>query len=631
MLKTLFSYISRDTNMKNFTILIAVCLLCSVANVFAINGKKHSLRNNQVQEDLRNLKGFWQQDGYGSLLVVGDSTIKEYETSSKHCLLTNEYDFPDFPLFPTTVKVNRERSQFYSRPDLTIHSYAYNLIADLPDACRYGITKKTRDPLANFEVFWAIFNENYAYFKERNVDWLGAYDENLWRVEQLGETKEDQLALFEIFSSMIMQLDRDGHAGIEYIDSDDPSTTIVRDAASYREFGERLRSEFSKAYSENELRALFESYSDYFDDFGAFKEYMLINVFFANLSRKDAEIVKSYMTQKSLQEAANGQINWGVMEGNIGYIQILSMGGFSTDSEASVEEFLASLEIEMSHIVNEFRDTDSVILDVRLNGGGLDLIGLEIAKYFYDRPRTVFRKKARSEDRDANKVNIRIKPAPISYIKPIYLLTSSVTASAAEIFTLAMKELPYVRLVGEPTNGIFSDVLVKTLPNGWTVDVSNEIYADHQGISYEYVGVVPDETALMFDKAYRGAGKDSALERVSQLVGQADGVSCEYRVNHTWPNHFLAKVRVINVSSEPIFGWSVGMQFNEDAEINLFWNANINGDASEFSAKNKPWNSQIKPGGSVTFGLIGSTLNGETPSPYLTGICNPDLSKVVVK
>ena len=54
------------------------------------------------------------------------------------------------------------------------------------------------------------------------------------------------------------------------------------------------------------------------------------------------------------------------------------------------------------------------------------------------------------------------------YVGPVYLLTSDVTLSAAEVFALYMRALPNVVHVGGTTRGAFSDMIEKPLPNGWT-------------------------------------------------------------------------------------------------------------------------------------------------------------------
>lgn len=95
--------------------------------------------------------------------------------------------------------------------------------------------------------------------------------------------------------------------------------------------------------------------------------------------------------------------------------------------------------------------------------------------------------------------------------KPIVLLTSGMTASAAEIFTLMMRELPNVTLIGEPTSGEFSDIFSGILPNSWDFGLSNERYTATDGAVYEKVGIPPQQEVLITLEDIQ-AGRDAVLE-----------------------------------------------------------------------------------------------------------------------
>ncbi len=56
-----------------------------------------------------------------------------------------------------------------------------------------------------------------------------------------------------------------------------------------------------------------------------------------------------------------------------------------------------------------------------------------------------------------------------------------------------MKDLPYVTMVGDNTNGVFSDILSHTLPNEALLGLSNEVYTDAKGKVFEAIGVGPSE------------------------------------------------------------------------------------------------------------------------------------------
>ena len=70
--------------------------------------------------------------------------------------------------------------------------------------------------------------------------------------------------------------------------------------------------------------------------------------------------------------------------------------------------------------------------------------------------------------------------------------------SAAETFTQAlMNRVPPVVRVGENTQGVFSDVLGRRLPNGWRFGLPNERFVTN-GRSYDGPGIAPDVNVPVF-------------------------------------------------------------------------------------------------------------------------------------
>ena len=93
---------------------------------------------------------------------------------------------------------------------------------------------------------------------------------------------------------------------------------------------------------------------------------------------------------------------------------------------------------------------DALIIDLRSNGGGMGETALQIAGYLFDRPAYLF------DPRPHTQVPTHTaSPVAGSKLadKPIYLLTSARTASAAEYFVYNLKMLKRVTIVGERTAG----------------------------------------------------------------------------------------------------------------------------------------------------------------------------------
>lgn len=101
--------------------------------------------------------------------------------------------------------------------------------------------------------------------------------------------------------------------------------------------------------------------------------------------------------------------------------------------------------------------------------------------------------------------------------QPVILLTGPLTASAAEIFTLAMRELPQVTVLGAPTAGALSDILDVSLPNGWTLGLSHQRYLDARGALFEATGIPPDLSRCV-DLAGLATGRDSLLAEAISMA-----------------------------------------------------------------------------------------------------------------
>ena len=96
---------------------------------------------------------------------------------------------------------------------------------------------------------------------------------------------------------------------------------------------------------------------------------------------------------------------------------------------------------------------------------------------------------------------------------PIAILTSEDTGSAAEVFTIAMRSIPEVTVIGERSEGILSVTLQKSLLNGMELTLSNAVFLDHQGQSFEAIGIPTDISTTAFDLDGFANGKDTALDQ----------------------------------------------------------------------------------------------------------------------
>jgi C-terminal processing protease CtpA/Prc len=102
---------------------------------------------------------------------------------------------------------------------------------------------------------------------------------------------------------------------------------------------------------------------------------------------------------------------------------------------------------------------------------------------------------------------------------PLVVLTGIHTVSAGEVLTLMLTgRRPAPVRIGEPTQGVFADELVRRLPNGWIFQLSSERYTDPAGRVYEGPGIAPDETVPVYPPDERDGQTDRALARARERL-----------------------------------------------------------------------------------------------------------------
>jgi len=158
-----------------------------------------------------------------------------------------------------------------------------------------------------------------------------------------------------------------------------------------------------------------------------------------------------------------------------------------------------------------------------MNGGGADPYGLAIARRLTATPYTAYVKQARSDPADATKWT-EAQPSVVqpstrpSFRGPIIELTGVQSISAAETFTQAlMNRQPKITRIGETTQGVFSDVLGRQMPNGWRFGLANERFVT-DGKSFDNVGIAPDVAVESLTPAARATGKDAAVEKALAML-----------------------------------------------------------------------------------------------------------------
>jgi len=405
------------------------------------------------------IEGVWESVGYGKILKIEANSYEYYDITDISCLSTKEGVISDI-----------KNSIQISNDTLTIKGgfseYSYIRVNKFPDLCKQS-SKDNNDISYNFEVFANTYKNHYAYFDLNKIDWDSLYINLKNKINS--KTTEVQLYLF--IEDILTRL-MDNHGSIE------PTDEIYEMA-------------------ENQTQSELEEETKELKEYGDFEI---------------AGIVANYYLKENLTKDS-WLIDWGKMENNVGYIQIKAMflyanlnlndslvkeNGFvstymdsfnSLNYEKQIEEEVAGISKLMDTIMQDLEDTRHIIIDVRFNGGGQDVVALEILRRFNADRKQIALKKARHNNGYTKKTPIYLEPAKNPYTKQVYLLTSKQSASATDLMALSSMELKNLKRIGSRTKGAISDALQKTLPNGWSFSLSNEIYTDNNRKCYENIGI----------------------------------------------------------------------------------------------------------------------------------------------
>jgi len=425
-------------------------------------------------------EGLWGRKGYGFVLKVDQDkkVVKSYEFTRENCL-ESTIIITEIQTFFDKAKLSKDKNTLES------DNIKVKRVDKLPQICVDNRLITSATATNTFKHFWHNFNDYYAFFDERNVDWAAQYSKY---APQVNDDMSEE-ALFELMAKMLKPI-ADGH--ISLYSNDDKY-----------EFSTSKEGKFERIIKKGFLE------QDQFDDMDEYIHSLLI---------KHYDITKSYLDADNIQLLTNEDddplVMAGFIDNTIGYIQINAMDGFSSNGIDNVK----AVHAFMKKTMKSFEDTEGIILDVRFNSGGHDAVSLAIASYFTDKKTKAYSKKAKYWNGETEEVDIYIKPSTPSYLKPVIVMAGNNTVSAGEIFLMAMKELPNVRLIGENSNGILSDMLDKSLPNGWMTTLSNEVYSDASGKKLEVVGIAPDINVSVFSMEDILSNRDEAIEKSVELL-----------------------------------------------------------------------------------------------------------------
>lgn len=441
---------------------------------------------NKVKVTRRMLKaaeGVWERKGYGEVIEVNEQGVQFLQFNPEGCLLSaslmvqflqlenSQLQAAQMPNFLARFNVKTDKSALTIGAVGATENYDqhYQPLPELPKVCANGLDISS-DPVVVFDYFWRMFERYYAFFERREVNWVEQYAK--YRSTITVDTTPK--ALFNSLSQMVAPL-KDAHVSIE---TDQQWFNTERKSAFYHQIGETEDKLRSLGVSDDDvLKATSVDYSSY-------------------LVKQTASILLP-TSKHIVGTESDAAMVWGVTEQNIGVIKINKVEGFAGELASPAEEVAAVHQL-MPTVIDALGQTKGIMIDLRYNSGGMDVVSTAIASYFA--PQRVLAYRKRPYNTDADWRNVYLTPAEKPYLKPLFVVTSLDTVSGGEVLTLALKSLPNTLHIGETTQGALSDLLPAALPNGWHITLSNEIYSDAAGRIYEQVGIEPEVVLPVYNR-----------------------------------------------------------------------------------------------------------------------------------
>ncbi len=429
-------------------------------------------------ETLYLAQGTWEQEGTGYILNINQKNVTFYHSSRQTCSQSEHYEtIPDADKDITKAQLEEKQGLTWLSIVPSGGTEADRLflreINELPTVCQQAPNPDTFDPVFIFDHVWHVFNDYYPFFSLRDIDWNSQYD--IYKPQVSSATTQEQL--FLILAKMLSPID-DGHIEL-FTDNDE----LEADFSPANIQGWAIPAEIIA--EENDIDT---------DD----AEQLLIEKF--NLQLEEYYASEAFNTIEDLD--GNNILSWTILENNTGYLQINSMDGFDNQSHAPSQDTqitntideLKALNKHLDKVFETLGNTTSLVVDIRFNGGGFDQAALAIAGRFTNERYLSHKKQRYNRGTPTELVEYYVEPhSNDGYTNPTILIAGPNTASAAEIFALAMRPLSHVTHIGQATQGILSDVLSIDLGANWNVGLSHEIYYSPTNDLFESSGIPVDK------------------------------------------------------------------------------------------------------------------------------------------
>ncbi len=431
--------------------------------------------------------GYWKSIGNGYILKINTDSVLLYSYTSAFCYKEkNDY----------LEGLYNSESRFYKSGDtlrilptdygektagLQI-TQVFTRIEKLPEKTLSFSEMQQMDSRKLFQLFIETLKENYAFSQERHMNWDSV--KKIYEKQVSDTTTHSKL--FEIFGE-IVTLTGDHHTKI-----------IAENGKTLQYRGTRSAETVSKHFnSQSEIKNL----NEYF------------NIFF----QRNYKNISDTILKGNGTKLANGQLEFGDLTDSIGYLHIYSFTGFAQKGFSRKQQ-IDSLIFSMNKVLNQFKNKSAILIDVSFNFGGYDAAALCIAGFFTRKPVFAYTSQVYTGGNFYNESNVYVYPSARSaFTKPVYLLMTDITRSAAESFAMMMNSLPNVILVGTNTMGILSGMLGKSIGEYYSTS-SNQRFLDSKNKYYEVTGLFPDIRKEVFGKDDIFRSHMNSVKEITEII-----------------------------------------------------------------------------------------------------------------
>ena len=202
-----------------------------------------------------------------------------------------------------------------------------------------------------------------------------------------------------------------------------------------------------------------------------------------------------------------GGLRYRILDDNIAYLRYPSFQtGFGDGN--------------LDDVLSYFLLCRGLIIDIRNNGGGNLTYAESLAARFVTEKTLVGymqHKTGKGHSDFSDMEPMYLEPSShIRWYKPVIVLTNRSVFSAANEFTMYMKALPNVTIVGDRTGGGAGMPFSSSLPNGWSVRFSACPTYDAQRQCMEF-GIDPDYFVSLTDDDFL-RGHDTIIEFARKMI-----------------------------------------------------------------------------------------------------------------